>query len=135
MVGESSGPTHATAEVVSHEGMGNEAFEGLSDLAIDMDLKREVVEPAVASAAEVRALLLKGESAWMAETNEVVACRLVSERREQLEVRYQLWADFMDEMAGLPTDFNFAEYLQAHPYDPSSRPRRLIRIAFPSPWE
>lgn len=86
--------------------MGNKAFKGLSDLAVDMDLEREAVEPADAGVVEVRALLLEGEAAWMAETNESVARRLVNERREKVEVEYRLWADFMDEMAGPPTDFN-----------------------------
>lgn len=43
---ESSGAPHTAVGVVSREGMWNEVFEGLSDLAIDMGLEREAVEPA-----------------------------------------------------------------------------------------
>lgn len=40
----------------------------------------------------------------------------------------------MDSLAGGPLEFNFSDYLRSHPYDPSSRPRRLIRVAFLSKW-
>lgn len=73
------GSVAAPAGVVSCEGTGNSAFEGLSDLGVEMGLER-AVERAEAEEGEVGTLLAEGEVAWMAETNEKTARRLVRER-------------------------------------------------------
>lgn len=59
---------------------------------------------------------------------------MVKERDHQVEAGYQLWAEFMDEFVGPQIDFNIREYLQAHPYALSDRPRRSIRVTQPLPW-